>query len=164
MAQGGCAHAYNTMKGSPLYFFYDCEATNGDIENDRIIEIAAVLYTKNLEHRLQHGKITELVCSNDHYQSLCYCTRAINPVVAPLIHLTLADLRNQPSIATVLDGFFEWIVEKVHHVEMLTHNTYTPVLVAHSGNRLDYPLLLAELDRIGKPSLITIRITQSPLC
>ena len=33
-----------TVVGSPLYFFYDCEATGLDVDNDRIIEVAAVLY------------------------------------------------------------------------------------------------------------------------
>ena len=148
----GYSYVYtNSLVGSPLYFFYDCEATGNVIEEDRIIEVAAVLYTKSLV--LSPGKIEDLVRSGDHFQSLCHCTKEILPVVEKLIKLTLADLRGEPLLSTVLDQFFDWIKEKVTKVEEATRRKYTPVLVAHSGNVLDYPLLMLELDRLGQRSL-----------
>ncbi len=154
MAYGGQRNLYNSMRGSPLYFFYDCEATNfEDIENERILEVAAVLYTGNLSTHISDHDMAELSAPHDHYHSLCHCEREIHPEVIQNTQLTLAKLRDQPRPAKVLEELFDWMASKVAQVQKLADATYTPVLVAHSGNILDYPLIVTELERSGNRSL-----------
>ena len=144
------AYGYHSSLRQPetsLFFFYDCEATGPNPVDDRIMEIAAVLYTKNLERRLHYSQIMRLRGDGGHFESLCHCTTPILPVVEEKVGLTLADLQNQPPLSDVLDRFCSWIEDKVNEVERLTGNTYVPVLVAHSGSSFDFPLLMAEVER-----------------
>lgn len=140
---------------TPVYFFYDCEATAcDDISEDRIIEIAAVLYTKNLpKYGLSSSDIAKL--DADHFQSLCHCTRPIKPIVEEKVGLSLADLAGKPPLHTVLEWFFTWINEKMSFVNKssISSGRHTPVLVAHSGRKLDFPILMAELERINERPL-----------
>ena len=141
-----------TVVGSPLYFFYDCEATGLDVDNDRIIEVAAVLYTKNLP--LSWTEVQELTKEGSgHFSSLCHCTRELHPVAAAMVGVTLADLRYEPPLHTVLDTFFDWIKNRVNVAEKLCRSQFTPVLTSHGG--LDFPLLLVELQRINSVLLST---------
>ena len=134
--------------GLPVYFFYDCETTGLDAKEDRIIELAAVLDTLHLPARAAHplGK-------DDSFTSLCYCTKELNPNSAEMVGLTLADLRYEPKLPDVLEAFFKWIERKVSEVEKQSRTKCTPVLAAHSGTRLDFPVLFAELERINGGSL-----------
>ena len=139
-----------TVVGSPLYFFYDCEATGLDVDNDRIIEVAAVVYTKNLP--LSSTEIQELTKDGSgQFSSLCHCTRELHPEAAAKVGITLADLRHEPPLHTVLDQFFDWIENRVNEAEKLCRSRFTPVLTGHGG--LDFPLLLAELQRINSTLL-----------
>ena len=138
--------------GSPVYFFYDCETTGLDAHEDRIIELAAVLDTHHLPQ--PHTSTAYHLGSDDnHFTSLCYCTKDINPDSAKVVGLTLAELRSKPKLSAVLDKFFKWISRKVSEVERQSHSKCTPVLVAHSGNLLDFPVLLKELERINSGPL-----------
>ena len=134
--------------GSPVYFFYDCETTGLDAKEDRIIELAAVLDTLHLPPGAPHplGK-------DDSFTSLCYCTKELNPNSAEIVGLTLADLRYEPKIPDVLEAFFTWIERKVSEVQRKSRTKCTPVLVAHSGTLLDFPVLFAELERINRGPL-----------
>ena len=106
------------IAGSPQFFFYDCEATGLDVDNDRIIEVAAVLYTKNLP--LSQTEVQELTKEGSgHFTSLCHCTRELHPVAAAMVGITLADLRHEPPLHTVLDKFFDWIKNRVNVAEKL---------------------------------------------
>lgn len=134
--------------GSPVYFFYDCETTGLDAKEDRIIELAAVLDTLHLPARAAHplGK-------DDSFSSLCYCTKELSPNSAKIVGLTLADLRDKPKLPNVLETFFTWIERKVSEVERQSRTKCTPVLAAHSGTLLDFPVLFAELERINRGPL-----------
>ena len=137
-----------TFRGNPLYFFYDCEATGRDAETDRIIEIGAVLCTYNLSPR------TSQALQQDHqFTSLCYCIHPIDPEAAKILTITLKDLKDAPKLEVVLKQFCDWIKERVTVAERSDLCTYTPVLVAHSGNLLDYPLLFSEIRRTGSYTL-----------
>ena len=138
----------HTLQGLPLYFFYDCEATGKVVHENNIIEIAAILYTKNLEAQLSHDQIRELSgVSGEHFQSLCHCTKPLHPIAAEMTGLTLADLRYEPPLPTVLQRLIDWITAKVDLVESFSRSKYNPVLVAHSGSMFDFPLIFAELER-----------------
>lgn len=145
--------AYNpvdTSVNKPLYFFYDCEATGRNKQEDRIIEIGAVLCT----HEINPGTARVLMQNNQHeFSSLCYCKHPISPGAAEILTITLDDLKDAPKPKAVLEDFFDWIAELVRVAEQRDHNKYSPVLVAHSGNLLDYPLLFKTIERINSPSL-----------
>ena len=134
--------------GSPVYFFYDCETTGLDEKEDRIVELAAVLDTLHLPAGAAHplGK-------DDSFTSLCYCTKELSPNSAKMVGLTLADLKDKPKLPNVLEAFFTWIERRVSEVERQSRTKCTPVLAAHSGTRLDFPVLFAELERINRGPL-----------
>ena len=135
---------------SPFYIFYDCEATGRNPKEDRVIEIGAVVCTQNLEP----GAARALQQNNRHeFTSLCYCTHTIDPKEAEILTLTLADLKDAPKPKDVLISFCEWIEKVVRMAEQRSSAKYSPVLVAHSGNRLDYPLLFKEIERAHSPTL-----------
>lgn len=125
--------------GEPLYFFYDCETTGLKIGCDTIIEIAAVVHTKYLRHRIHQPE----------FHSLCYTERELTPEARQLTGLSNHDLDGQPCIRDVLNGFFDWIHETTHRVSERERKDYTPVLAAHSGRMLDFPMLLKAVERIG---------------
>ncbi len=129
---------------TPLYFFYDSEATDRDVKVDKIIEVAAIVHTNTLTPRAKR----ELTRSASHeFSSLCFCDRELGEVPQKLIGLTKKDLKDEPPLEEVLKRFFEWMEESIATANRLDHEEYTPVLVAHSGNMLDFPLLLQEVDR-----------------
>ena len=122
-----------------LYIFYDCEATGGDRRSDRIIEIGAVVTSKSGARP----------SSADTFQSLCFCEREISPVARELTGLTNWDLRHEPPLEEVLRQFFEWVGERVAEADRERGEHYTPVLVAHGGFHMDFPMLLAEMERVS---------------
>lgn len=137
--------AYNCkLRGKPLYFFYDCEATGRDAEDDRIIEVGAVICTYGLSPRTARALSDQ---DKGHFTSLCYCTHPIDPEAAKVVPLTLRDLTDAPTLEQVLISFCDWIKERVGVAERNEYGTFTPVLVAHSGNLLDFPLLFNEIKR-----------------
>ena len=138
----------STIRGEPLYFFYDCEATGLDATKERIIEIGAVLCTRNLSPRT-----AEVLKGEIEFTSLCYCTHPINPESAKVLPLTLQDLKHAPMLEDVLKRFCHWIKDRVSEAEKNEKKAYTPVFVAHSGNLLDYPLLFNEIKRTGSYEL-----------
>ena len=125
--------------GRPLYFFYDCETTGLKIGYDRIIEIAAVVYTKGVRHRIDRPE----------FQSLCYTDREISPEAIQLTGLTNRDLKGEPSLKDVLHEFFDWIQQIVRGISERERKNYVPVLAAHSGPRLDFPMLFKAVEKIG---------------
>ena len=143
--------AYTPLQGDPLYIFYDCEATGRDHKEDRIIEIGAVVCTQDLDP----GTARVLQQDNRHkFTSLCYCTHPIHPKAAEILTLTLDDLKDAPKPKDVLASFCDWIEDTVRIAERrAAHNRYIPVLVAHSGNRLDYPLLFKEIEHVHSHTL-----------
>ena len=146
-----------SFQGSPLYIFYDCESTGLNIEEDRIIEVAAVLHTKSIPS-LSSRQLEQLTAANGgHFSALCHCTKPIHPDAAKVISLTLDDLRDAPPVHAVLDKLFDWIQEKVTQVSAMASGMFTPVLVAHSGCRLDYPLLVNEVNRNGAYSSLAVK-------
>ena len=130
--------AYNcSLRGKPLYIFYDCEATGRDAQDDRIIEVGAVVCTYGLSPRTARALSDQ---EKDTFTSLCYCTHPIDPEAAKILPLTLRDLVDAPKLEEVLISFCDWIKERVGVAERNEYGTFTPVLVAHSGNLLDFPL------------------------
>ena len=124
-------------RGKPLFFFYDCEATGLRIGYDRIIEVAAVLYTKGLQHRPRE------------FSSLCKSGIDLSPEAEKLTGLTKYALRNEPPVHEVLEEFFDWIRETVRSVSRKEGRGYIPVLVAHGGHLLDFPMLETAVKKLG---------------
>ena len=146
--------AYSTTStfegGKPLYFFYDCEATGRNDKEDKIIEIGAILCTYSLDS----GTAQALTRDDQHeFSSLVHCTHPISPGAAEILTLTLDDLKDAPKPKVVLTSFFEWIDEMVNLAARRDKCNYTPVLVAHSGNRLDYPLIFKTIEETGSHTL-----------
>ena len=142
--------AYTPVQGNPLYIFYDCEATGRNPKEDRIIEIGAVVCTQGLDP----GTARVLQQADRRtFTSLCYCTHPIDPEAAKILTITLDHLKDAPKPEDALKSFCDWIEETVRTAEQRSHGKYTPVLVAHSGNRLDYPLLFKEIELARSPTL-----------
>ncbi len=126
-----------------LYFFYDCEATGLNVEVDRIVEVAAVIHLASLRPQVQRE-----LRHNDKFSSLCYSDRELGEVPQRLTGLTRDDLRDEPPLEEVLKRFFEWMEVSIATANRLDHEEYTPVLVAHGGNALDFPMLVTEINGI----------------
>lgn len=122
--------------GEPLFFFYDCETTGLTVGYDVIIEVAAVLYTKDLQRGL---------AGPQEFASLCSCDKALSPKTKELTGLTDADLRGKPKVKDVLHRLFDWIKETVETASANGKTVYFPVLVAHSGRLLDFPMLFTAV-------------------
>lgn len=120
--------------GEPLFFFYDCEATGLRVGLDVIIEVAAVVHT-------QGGR--------QEFASLCKSSRELHPEVQVLTGLTKHDLRNKPSLGKVLHRLFDWIKQTVESVGESEKKAYIPVLAAHGGGLLDFPMLFIAVKKIG---------------
>ena len=135
-----------TDEPSPLYFFYDCETTGLSRYTDKITEVAAVLYTKNLETQLSHGQIQELYhAGGDHFQSLCHCTQPLSPIAAQMTGLTLDDLQDKPPLQAVLKKLLDWIRGKITKA-----NSYSAVQYF-----FDFPFFMIEIEQCNLYSLLT---------
>ena len=126
-----------------LYIFYDCEATGLDVDCDRIIEIAAVVPKRDISEATTSSSGVET------FQSLCYSERDICPAASEITGLTNRDLRHEPRLPVVLQRFLDWVSERVDRAKRERGVLCTPVLVAHGGFRLDFPMLMAEVERLG---------------
>jgi len=138
---------------NPLYFFYDCEGSGGSSTEAAIIQVAAVLYTKNLS--LTERKAANL--SEEHFTSLCYTDKRPQLFVSVMTGITQEQLDEAPRLATVLKKFFAWIKKTLSRVEEKTKKRHFPVLVAHKGKDYDFPLLINEIKRISSPVLDQFR-------
>jgi len=134
---------------NPLYFFYDCEGSGGSSEEAAIIQVAAVLYTKNLS--LTERKAANL--SEEHFMSLCYTDICPQLYVSVMTGISREQLDEAPRLATVLEKFFTWIKKTLSRVEDRTKKQHFPVLIAHKGKDYDFPLLINDIKRIGSPVL-----------
>ena len=127
----------------PLYFFYDIEATGINPNEDRIIEIASTIHTSKLQSRTRQ----ELERNKSHeFSSLCYCEKELSTIAEELTGLTRRDLIGQPQLKVVLKDLFDWIKASISKASEIDRKKYVPVLVAHSGPKLDFPLLFLEVD------------------
>ena len=151
MAEGWSTEHELFIDESPLYFFYDCETTGLSRYDDEIIEVAALLYTRNL--KLLPGQIAELTqLGGEHFQSLCHCAIPLTPVAADMTGLTPDDLQDQPLLEVVLQRLFDWIAEKISKANSLSAAVevrYFPVLVAHNGCRFDFPFLMTKIKQLN---------------
>ena len=127
----------------PLYFFYDCEATGLEIKEDKIVELACVIHTSELSFQTRQ----ELETNKSHeFSSLCYCEKELTPTAQMLTGLRQCDLRGQPQLGAVMTDFFAWIKASITTASKIEGKDYVPVLVAHSGSQLDFPMLHLEVD------------------
>jgi len=127
----------------PLYIFYDCRTTDRDLRVDKIIEIAGVIFTSRFNPKTRK----ELKSSRSHeFTSLCYSDLELGPSTQKLTGFTKADLKEEPPLDEVLMNFFEWIDCSVCKASEMDDEDYMPVLVAHSGNALDFFMLFKEID------------------
>ena len=138
---------------NPLYFFYDCEGSGGSSTEAAIIQVAAVLYTKNL--CLTDRKAAKL--SEKHFTSLCYTDKRPQLFVSLMTGIRQEQLDEAPRLAAVLKKFFIWIKKTLSRVEEKTQKRHFPILVAHKGKDYDFPLLINEIKRIGSPLLDQLR-------
>lgn len=122
-----------TQPSNCLYIFYDCEATGDVVSSDHIIELAAVVSPR----------------ADLQFQSLCYTDKDISPMASELTGLTNRDLIEEPHLPEVLQRLFDWVSERVDQATREKGVQCTPVLVAHGGFSLDYPMLMAEVERLG---------------
>lgn len=116
-----------------LYIFYDCEASGDDIGHDQIIELAAVVNSR----------------TDPPFDSLCYTDKDISPKTSELTGLTKEDLRDEPRLPKVLEKLLDWVSERVSQATKERGVQCIPVLVAHGGLSLDFPMLMAEVERLG---------------
>ena len=129
----------NPRPPNPLYIFYDCEATGLEAHQDRIIELAAVVSLR--------GSSTREGGMEKTFQSLCHSEREIGPVAREMTGLTNRDLRNKPRLPEVLHSFLDWVSDMASRVTRERGKRCTPVLVAHGGFSLDFPMLMAGVER-----------------
>lgn len=123
-----------TKPSDYLYIFYDCEASGEDVSCDQIIELAAVVTSRT---------------DSPSFQSLCYTDKGMSPKTSELTGLTKEDLRSQPTLSEVLESLFDWVSERVAQATKERRVQCIPVLVAHGGFSLDFPMLMAEVERLG---------------
>jgi len=128
--------------GEPLYIFYDIEATGLYVGRDNIIEIAAVVYTKNMRRRPR--------AQDQEFASLCYSRKDLCNEAKQLTGLTKRDLRDEPKLWMVLERFFDWISATVKQASEGEQKNYVPVLAAHSGRLLDFPMLFHAVKQQGR--------------
>ena len=141
-------YAYVTATGSvrigsrppaePVCIFYDCKTTGLKIGWDRIIEIGAVVHPR---HKVSHRSFDRLCCSSN---------REITPEAQALTSLTEDDLKGKPSVKDVLYEFFDWIKHIVREVRERERKPHVPVLVAHKGSQLEFPMLFKAVEGIGR--------------
>lgn len=123
-----------TKPSDCLYIFYDCEASGEDVGCDQIIELAAVVTSR----------------TDPPFQYLCRTDKDISPKTTELTGLTKEDLRDdKPRLPDVLEMLFDWISERLDQATKERGVQCTPVLVAHGGLSLDFPMLMAEVERLG---------------
>ncbi len=128
---------------TPLYIFYDCRTTDRDLRVDKIIEIAGIICMPQLSTKSKK----ELKSSRSHeFSSLCFTDRELGPSTQKLTGLTKEDLKDESPLDEVLINFFEWIDCSVSKASEIDDEDYMPVLVAHSGNALDFFMLLKEIE------------------
>lgn len=125
----------------PLFFFYDCEATTWDLWEAVIIEVGAIIHTGNLHKPPPLGSL--------EYGSLCRSSKELDPEVERLTGLTKAMLRRERPVTEVLSKFFDWIERSVTEAGRREGRHFVPVLVAHSGFKLDFPILSKAVQKIG---------------
>lgn len=77
------------------------------------------------------------------FSSLCRSSKELHPEAERLTGLTKEALRNEPKVHDVLNRFFDWIKENGKR------RAYVPVLAAHGGNKLDFPMLDTAVRKIG---------------
>ncbi len=128
----------------PLYIFYDCETTGRDVETDKIVEIAAVVHLASLKSETNRQFKRN---ASHEFVSLCFCDKELCEIAQELTGLTKKDLQDEPPLEEVLRRFFVWISEVISTTDRLERTEHAPVLVAHSGNRLDFPLIVKETDK-----------------
>ena len=127
----------------PLYFFYDCETTGTVPGEDQMVELACVIHTSGLKSMTRQ----ELERSKSHeFSSLCYCEKELSPTAQRLTGLRQCDLRGQPQLGEVIMKLFVWIKDSITTTSKLEGREYVPVLVAHSGSQLDFPMLYLQVD------------------
>lgn len=133
---------YGTSGGEePLFFFYDCEATTWDLREAVIIEVGATIHTGNLRHPPSLRRL--------EYESLCRSSKELHPEVEELTGLTRDMLRRERPVRDVLSEFFDWIERSVMEAGKRERRRFVPVLVAHSGFKLDFPALQKAVGKIG---------------
>lgn len=124
-----------------LHIFYDCEATGLEVECDQIIEVAAVVSSVSSRDNPSSGVET--------FQSLCYTDRDISPEATAMTGLENRHLRHEPHLPEVLQRLLDWVGERVDQATRERGEQCTPVLVAHGGFSLDFPMLMAGVERLG---------------
>ena len=126
----------------PLYFFCDFEMTGLDMVTDQIIEVAAVLHLASLKP----GVRQEIRKNKFEFSSLCHTDKELDEKPQQLTHLTKDRLTHEPPLEEVLTRFFDWIAQCVAIAMRAGKENYRPILAAHGGNRLDYPMIFREVD------------------
>ena len=129
-----------------LHIYYDCEATGEDLDCDRIIEMAAVVSINSKDSATSTAERGESV---EKFQSLCYTDREVGPIARELTRLTNQDLLDKPHLPVVLEQLLDWVGRMVERASSQRGERCTPVLVAHGGFLLDFPMLMAATERAG---------------
>ena len=126
----------------PLYFFYASKTTGSDIHQDRIIQIAAVVHV---------AAIKSFWADNTGiFSSYCYHEEQLSQDVLQRAGTTMDVLRKAKTVQEVLEKFFGWIKNIKYLAENHLKRNTTPVLVAHGGKELDFPMLLKEINSSQK--------------
>ncbi|XP_070564057.1 DNA polymerase III PolC-type-like isoform X1 [Ptychodera flava] len=113
---------------TPFYIFYDCETTGLNTYSDSIVEVAAKLFTGNME-----------------FSQLIHTSARMNTKAQQKTGITPAMLTGKPKLSTVMSAFMQWLKDSITDAERQTGLSYSPTLVAHNGCVYDFPILLHEL-------------------
>jgi len=116
--------------------------TGLDMVEDQIIEVAAVLHLASLKP----GARKEIRQQKFEFSSLCHTDIELDEKAQELTRLTKDQLIHEPPLEEVLTRFFDWIGQWVDMARRADKENYQPVLAAHGGNRLDYPMIFREVD------------------
>ena len=112
----------------PFYIFYANTTTGRDVNQDHVIEVAA--------HTISF-------CA---YSSLCHCDKELHQDVLQNIGTTIEKLRQADPLQRVLQKFIGWIKHIKDCTDKILNRKNTPVLVAHGGKDLEFPMLFKEVN------------------
>lgn len=118
------------MPNHRLKIFFDLEATGPEARVARITQLGAVATLDGTEIGNYCSYVNPII--------------EVSPKARELTGLSLEFLKNKPAIDQVLRSFLGWI-RAIRHKQK--GPLPTCLLVAHSGNLFDFPLLFAEMHR-----------------
>lgn len=130
--------AANPAPESTVVVVFDLETTGLSTKTDRIVEIAALVYTARGTASLSRPDL------KDHFSQLVNPGKAISVEASVITGITQEMVASEPKFGDVIPEFMNWVDT---HRE--ASNSEHVLLVAHNGKRFDVPVLRHEMKRHG---------------